>query len=104
MIRLMRRIDGLTKGQRVVLVIAFGIALETLGGYVLSLGSGLAVGWYAYSPLSGSGFPPSTGLHGWLRLIIWLVLIGVWALGSIRVLRPSAGDAPSREPASRSGD
>jgi hypothetical protein len=100
----MRWIDRLTKSQRVVVVIAFGLGLETLGSYVVELGSGLASGWYAYSPLTTSTFPAPTGLHGWLRLIIWLVLIGVWALASIRVLRPSPGNAPSPGPESRSGD
>ncbi len=102
----MRWIDGLGKSQRVVAVIAFGLALETLGSYVVNLGSGLASGWYAYSPLTSGGLfaaPAPIGLHGWLRLIIWLVLIGAWALGSIRVLRPSSGDAPSPGPERRSG-
>jgi hypothetical protein len=100
----MRWIDGLNRPQRVVLVIAFGLALEALGNYVVSLGSGLASGWYAYSPLSGGGFLAPTGLHGWLRLIVWVALIGVWALGAIRVLRPSSADAPSHGPESRPGD
>jgi hypothetical protein len=52
----MRLIDGLSKAQRVVVVIALGLA-------------------------------------AWLRLIVWLGLIGVWALASVRVLRPSAGPA-----------
>jgi hypothetical protein len=74
-----------------------------VGSYLVNLGSGLATGWYAYSPLAGTLFAPR-GLHAWLRVIIWRVLIGVWALGSIRVLRPSSGDGPSPGPASRSGD
>jgi uncharacterized membrane protein len=94
MIRLMRWIDGLGRSQRVVVVIAFGLVLETAGSYFVNLGSGIASGWYAYSPIAGAFFP-STGLHGWLRMTIWLVLIGVWALGSIRVLRPSSGPALS---------
>ena len=100
----MRWIDRLTKSQRVVVVIAFGLALETLGSYVVELGSGLASGWYGYSPLTSSALFAPTGLHGWLRLIIWLVLIGAWALGSIRVLRPSSGDSPSLGPESRTDD
>jgi hypothetical protein len=35
--------------------------------------------------LSGPGLP------AWLRLIIWLALTGIWALASIRVLRPAPG-------------
>lgn len=86
----MRWIDGLGRSQRVLVVIAFGLVLETVSSYLVNLGSGLESGWYAYAPVSNVAVFAPTGLHGWLRLIIWLVLIGVWALGSIRVLRPSA--------------
>ena len=99
----MRWIDGLNKSQRVVAVIAFGLAIGTLGSYLVNLGSGLASGWYAYAPLSNALFVPR-GLHAWLRVIIWLVLIGVWALGSIWMLRPPSGDDRSPGQASRSGD
>jgi hypothetical protein len=94
----MHWIDRLNKSQRIVVVVAFGLALTAAGTYVVNLGSGLASGWYAYSPLTSGGLFTPTGLHGWLRLIIWLVLIGVWALGSMRVLQPSPGDAPSPGP------
>jgi hypothetical protein len=97
----MRWIDGLNKSQRIVVVIAIGLAIGTLGSYLVNLGSGL--GWYAYAPLTNGLFAPR-GLHAWLRVIIWLVLIGAWALGSIRVLRPSSGDSPVPGPASRSGE
>jgi hypothetical protein len=100
----MRLMDGLNKPQRVVVVIAFGLALGTLGGYLVNIGNPLVSGWVAYSPLSAGEFVPATGLHEWLRVITWLVLIGVWALGSIRVLRQSSGDAASAAPASRSSD
>jgi hypothetical protein len=99
----MRRIDGLSRSQRVVVVIALGLVLGTLGSYLVNLGNGLTSGWYAYSPLTSSLYAP-TGLHPWLRLIIWLVLIGAWAAGSIRVLRPPSGDAPPAGSASRSTD
>jgi hypothetical protein len=64
-----------------------------VGGYLVNLGSGYPLGgWYAYSPLTSAVYAPARGLHGWgwLRVIIWLVLIGLWALASIRVLRPSS--------------
>jgi hypothetical protein len=95
MISLVRWIDGLGRSQRIVVVIAFGLVLETVGSYLVNLGSGIASGWYAYSPFAGGGFAPATGMHGWLRLIIWLVLISAWALGSVWVLRPSSRDASS---------
>jgi heme/copper-type cytochrome/quinol oxidase subunit 1 len=84
-----RWIDGLSKAQRIVLVIALGLALATIGGYVVNLGAG-APGWVAYAPLSSGPYVPNRGLDGWLRMIIWLVLISVWALASVRVLRPSS--------------
>jgi hypothetical protein len=91
----MRWIDGLSKSQRVVVVIALGLVLGTLGSYLVNIGSEVATGWYAYSPLTTGGVVPHTGLHRSVRLIIWLVLIGVWAAGSIWVLRPAPGDASS---------
>jgi heme/copper-type cytochrome/quinol oxidase subunit 1 len=98
----MRWIDGLNKPQRIVVVIAFGLAIATLASYLVNIGS-VASGWYAYSPQTSALYAPR-GLHAWLRVIIWLLLIGAWALGSIRVLRASPGDAPSPGQASDSGD
>jgi hypothetical protein len=85
----MRWIGGLSKSQRVVVVIALGLALGAVGGYLM--GGGSRFGWYAYSPFTAAPYPPA--FHGWLRLIIWLVLIGLWAVASIRVLRPSSESA-----------
>jgi hypothetical protein len=91
----MHRIDVLSKPQRIVVVIALGLALGAVGSYLVSLGSGMPFGWTGYAPLTAQFVGPGRGLHGWLRLIIWLVLIGAWALGSVRVLRPSADNAAS---------
>ena len=87
---LMRRIDTLSKAQRIVVVVALGLALEVLGSYLGTLGSGAEYGG-GFSPF-GLTLEPSlpVALKPWLRLIIWLVLISVWALASVRVLRPSA--------------
>ena len=83
----MRLTDGLNTAQRVVIVIAIGIALAAVGYFLASLGSP-RFGWYAYSPLANEIGPQGTGLPGWLRLIIWLVLTGIWALASVIVLCP----------------
>jgi hypothetical protein len=92
----MRRIDGLGKAQRVVVVIALGLALGTVGSYLVSLGQGVfASGWYGYAPLTATLSAPGRGLPGWLRVIFWLALIGGWALGSVRVLRAPAENAAS---------
>ena len=87
----MRVTDRLSLPQRIVVVIAWGLALGAAGIYLTSLGSASGFGWDAYAPLAHSVAFPHTGLAGWLRLIIWLALIGLWALGSILVLRPAPG-------------
>jgi heme/copper-type cytochrome/quinol oxidase subunit 1 len=86
----MRWIDKLSKAQRVVVVIALAVALGAIASYLTSLGT--RFGWYAYSPLTGQRYqPPGNDLPGWLRLVIWLAAIGLWAFASVAVLRPSSG-------------
>lgn len=88
----MRWIDKLSKAQRVVVVIALGVALGDIASYLASLG--MRFGWYAYSPLTGQQYqPPGNGLTELLRLVIWLAAIGLWAFASVTVLRPSPGQA-----------
>ncbi len=83
----MRLTDRLSQPQRIVVVVALGMAFGAAGIYLVSLANTSGFGWYAYAPLSQGFYPPRTGLAGWLRLIIWLALIGLWALVSVRVLR-----------------
>lgn len=87
----MRRIDVLSKAQKIVVVVALGLALWALGSYLVTLGSGGELSAFSagggFAAPFGSSLP--FGLKPWLRLIVWLVLIGVWALASVRVLRPS---------------
>lgn len=90
----MRLTDRLSKPQRIAVVIALGMACGAAGIYLVNLGNAASGGWYAYAPLSQSVYPPHTELAGWLRLIIWLALVGSWALVSIRVLRPSPKEPP----------
>lgn len=90
----MRRIDS--KAQRIVLVVALGLALWIVGNYLASLGSPFG-GWTGYAPSSEGQFFVaarwSPAFHPWLRVIIWLVLIGIWAVASIRLLRPESENA-----------
>ena len=90
----MRLTDRLNQHQRIVVVIALGSAFGAVGIYLVNLGT-TAFGWYAYAPLSLPAYP-RTGLPGWLRLIIWLALIGLWVLVSLRILRPSP-EEPSHD-------
>ena len=41
----MHAIDRLSKSERVVVVIALGLALAAIGTYLVSLGSGIGFGW-----------------------------------------------------------
>ena len=90
----MRLTDRLNQPQRIVVVIAWALVLGVAGLYLTSLGSVSGFGWYAYAPLAHSVALPHTGLPGWARLIIWLALIALWALGSVWVLRPAPETAP----------
>jgi hypothetical protein len=90
-------IDGLNTAQRVVIVVAIGIALGAVGLYLTRLGSP-RFGWYAYSPLAPGAGPVATGLPAWLRLMIWLGLTGIWASASVIVLRPRATRRESTGP------
>jgi heme/copper-type cytochrome/quinol oxidase subunit 1 len=90
----MRWIDRLNMAQRVVVVIALGLTLGIVAGYLTGLG--VRTGWYAYAPLSGQVLPPGIGEPGWLRLVIWLAAISLWALTSLRVLSQSPGPAARR--------
>lgn len=78
-----------------MVVIALGVACGAAGAYLVNLGSAGGYGWYAYAPLTSQAiYPLDAGLHGWVRLLIWLVLVALWALVSIRVLRSSTGEPP----------
>ena len=84
----MHWIDRLSAAQRVVVIIALGLALAIVASYVASLGT--RAGWYAYAPLTGQAFSPAGfGEPGWLRVIIWLAAISLWAAASATVLRQS---------------
>jgi heme/copper-type cytochrome/quinol oxidase subunit 1 len=85
----MRLTGWLSRPQRIVVVIAFGMACWAAGSYLVNVGDPVSVGWYAYAPLPQTDYSPHTGLAGWLRLIIWLALACLWALVSIWVLRPA---------------
>ena len=88
--------DRLTKAQKIVIVIAAGIALAAAGVYLANRGSvtpGPARHFISRFP---SRFAPRPRPPRWLRLIIWLVLDGIWAVTSIVVLRsPPRSDGPA---------
>jgi hypothetical protein len=95
MVGLVRLLERLNTAQRVVIVVAIGIALAAVGLFLVRLGSP-RFGWHAYAPLTRRFWSPSTGLPRWLRLVIWLGLTGVWACASVFVLRGPRGSGLPR--------
>ncbi len=91
---MVRSTDRLNRPQRIVVVIALGIACGAVGIYLINLGSTAGFGWYAYAPLATAAYPARAGLPGWLRLLFLLALTALWALASILVLRPSPEEPP----------
>ena len=88
----MRWSDRLNLAQRVVVIVALGLSLAFVAGYLTSLGT--RAGWYAYSPLTGRAISqPGNGEPGWLRVIIWVAAISLWTVASAAVLRPSPDHA-----------
>lgn len=86
----MRLTDRLTMPQRIVVVIALGLALGAVATYLVAdIGTTVPRGWVAYAPLSSTAYAQGTGLPGWTRLLIWLAAIALWGLLSLLVLRPS---------------
>jgi hypothetical protein len=92
----MRLIDRLSRSQRVVVVVAIGLGLWVVGRYLVNLDFldwtvGVHHGWV--------GQPLVTArLHLLPRLIIWLVVIGLWALAAVKVLRQPADSHTASEP------
>ncbi len=85
----MHWIDKLGKAQRVVVVVALGVAFLAVGSYLLSVGEhGIAFGWTGYAPLSAL----DAGRPAWVSLVVWLVLTCLWAAVSIWLLRPAVQD------------
>jgi hypothetical protein len=87
----------LNTAQRVVVVIAMGVALAIFGRWLTSLGAYPNTGWVGYAPLrSGVSFG---GLHPWVRLVVWLALTTIWAASSILVFNsPAPGGSDESAP------
>lgn len=81
---------SLNRAQRVVVVIGLALALGSLGGWLTVLGSHPPNGWVAYSPLSSGNL--FGGLHPWVRLVIWLLLVAVWVASSTALLRTRSAE------------
>jgi hypothetical protein len=85
--------------QRVVGVLGLAFAAFVFGDWVTGLGSRVNFGWVAYAPLNNSANPGNFGgLHPWVRLVIWLLLISLWAGLSMCLLRTRSTPTEPPEP------
>ncbi|MGA2210067.1 MAG: hypothetical protein ABSH30_10565 [Acidimicrobiales bacterium] len=83
------------RAQRVVVVIALGVVLDLLGGWLTSLGS--YTGWVGYAPLAATNdlAYAGSGLHPWERFAVWVGLTVVWAAAALLLLRtPRSSERP----------
>ena len=83
------------------MLIGLGAGLYVLGGWLTTRGRA-GSGWVAYAPLSGAvntADLPGPGLHPWVRVVIWLVLIVAWTVAGVTLLRARPpGGGPGRPP------
>lgn len=73
------------------MVAGLGFGLVAFGQWVTTRGS--FSGWTGYAPLSGASFVDPSGMHPWVRLLIWFALTLFWVLCSLVLLR----SRPERE-------
>lgn len=78
----------LNRTQRVVIVVGLGFVLYVLGLWVGDLGLHPFTGWTGYAPLQNNAFSlVNGGLHPWVRVVLWMMLIMFWTLTSLWLLR-----------------
>jgi hypothetical protein len=75
----------LNRAQRIVTIVALGIALYLLGVWVTSIGLHLPYGSATFTNVITSNFVG--GLYPWVRFTIWMLLIATWVGVSIPLLR-----------------
>jgi hypothetical protein len=75
----------LNRSQRIVVVIALGVALYVLGTWFTAPQFPVASGWAGYAPLTSSFV--RMRWSGGADLVLWFALIAVWVLVSTYLLR-----------------
>jgi hypothetical protein len=90
-------LSRLNFSQRIVVVVGSGVGVYLLGLWITSLGSHFFTGWVAFAPSSSTFLPNQGGLHPWVQLVIWLILICLWTGSSLFLLRNSRPDEKERQ-------
>jgi hypothetical protein len=85
----MRRVRNLTFAQRIIVIVAWGLALRVVGGYIVTGGNAGEGGWFGYVPGTSQLFVPGGRLGPGASLVLWLALIAVWAVVAIWLLGPT---------------
>lgn len=79
--------------QRVVLVVALGVALRIVGWWLLEDHGGADGGWFSYTPTSQQLAPGGTGRFSPLVVGLgYLALLAVWTAASVRLLERRSAD------------
>jgi hypothetical protein len=81
--------------QRIVIVVGIGVALYFFGAWAMTWGTRGLTGWTGYAPVSNTASSTftatsiflGTGLHPWVRLVIWLIIAAAWVGSSLVLLR-----------------
>ena len=88
----MSRLDDFNRAQRIVLVIALGLALAFIGFYIDGRGGARTGGWFGYAPQTSVLMADRQSFSPLLSTIVWLGLVGGWALASLRILASRTSD------------
>jgi hypothetical protein len=78
---LRRQLNG---AQRVVVVVALGLALFFLGDWVTTLGTHLPYGSAEFTNINTPDIVG--GFHPWVRFTIWMLLLAIWLGVSLALL------------------
>jgi hypothetical protein len=78
---LRRQLNG---AQRVVVVVALGLALFFLGDWVTTLGTHLPYGSAEFMNINTPDIVG--GFHPWVRFTIWMLLLAIWLGVSLALL------------------
>lgn len=77
----------MTERQRVVLVVAWGVA-AVVGAITLNrLLADNEGGWFAYAPNTGVAFAPSRTSTIWREALVWIGAVLLWTGTSLWLLR-----------------
>lgn len=84
----------MNRAQRIVLVVASGVALAAVAEAVdRASHDSLARGWFTYSPNTGVvGEPYGSSGDLWSSAAVWIAAVAVWAGLSLRLLRTPRRD------------